>query len=77
MINLRGDVMFIFIIFNKNPKSLLAQQGWTEPATDTSDYRFVSTACQEEAKGKNASKSPYLNAIGIRFQTDRLAPSES
>ena len=43
--------------------SCMKQKGWTVPTADTSDYRTVSTACQEEAKGKANEDASYADCI--------------
>ena len=53
----------------KNPNiymSCMKQKGWTVPTADTSDYRTVSTACQEEAKGKANEDASYADCIKRR-----------
>ena len=41
----------------------MKQKGWTETAADTFDYRTVSTACQEEAKGTANVDASYADCI--------------
>ena len=43
--------------------SCMKQKGWTVPTADTSDYRTVSTACQEEAKGKANVDASYADCV--------------
>ena len=43
--------------------SCMKQKGWTAPTADTSDYRAVSSACQEEAKGKANEDASYADCI--------------
>lgn len=54
------------IPMGKNPNvymSCMKQKGWTVPTADTSDYRAVSTACQEEAKSNANVDASYADCI--------------
>jgi hypothetical protein len=54
------------IPMGKNPNvymSCMKQKGWTVTTADTSDYRAVSTACQEEAKGTENVDASYADCI--------------
>ena len=56
----------INVPMGKNPNvymSCMKHKGWTVPTADTSDYRAVSTACQEEAKGKANVDASYADCV--------------
>jgi hypothetical protein len=59
----------------KNPKiylSCMKQKGWTAPTSDTSNYRTVSTACNEEAKGKANVDASYAAFIKRRQEAGAI-----
>ena len=65
-VTLRNNQRINVLPMGKNPNvymSCMKQKGWTVPTADTSDYRAVSTACQEEAKGKANEDASYADCI--------------
>ena len=68
-VTLRNNQRINVLPMGKNPNiymSCMKQKGWTVPTADTSDYRTVSTACQEEAKGKANEDASYADCIKRR-----------
>jgi hypothetical protein len=50
----------------------MKQKGWTAPTSDTSNYRTVSTACNEEAKGKANVDASYAAFIKRRQEAGAI-----
>ena len=66
----------INVPMGKNPNvylSCMKQKGWTVPTPDTADYRAVSTACHEEAKGSANVDTSYADCIKRSEAVDTIS----